>query len=349
MFVFVAGGVVFRVSPNELSFSSVRSWKDVYGPRPDQACFPKSDFYDIFGAGFKSGCIGSERDPVRHSQMKRLLAPAFSRKALAEQEDIVQGCIDAFIAKMKTTGTPATKETGLNMTVWFEMLAFDILGEMAFGESFHCVEAGQPHPWQQMIASHLFLITVVDNLRRYPVARWLGMKLLPPLTKGVQERHTKYSRDKIASRMTSCAPRKDFLSDIIERTKAGELSTEELTAHASTLVIAGGETVAAFLAAVTFYLCKTPLVLRRLQQEIRTSFPTYALIHSSRALQLPYLQAVIREGLRIYPPSPQGLPRVSPGAAVDGCWVPKGVRKIVVFMCYPDFSGMIAWLMASND
>ncbi|CAO1604330.1 hypothetical protein XANCAGTX0491_007889 [Xanthoria calcicola] len=77
-------GVVFRVSPNELSFSSVRSWKDVYGPRPDQACFPKSDFYDIFGAGFKSGCIGSERDPVRHSQMKRLLAPAFSRKALAE-------------------------------------------------------------------------------------------------------------------------------------------------------------------------------------------------------------------------------------------------------------------------
>ncbi len=113
--------------------------------------------------------------------------------------------------------------------------------------------------------------------------------------------------------------------------------------------IAGGETVAAFLAAVTFYLCKAPLVLRRLQQEIRTSFPTYALIDSSRALQLSYLQAVIREGLRIYPPSPQGLPRVSPGAAVDGCWVPKGVRKIVVFMCYPDFSGMIAWLMASND
>ncbi|CAO1604329.1 orf9b protein [Xanthoria calcicola] len=227
---------------------------------------------------------------------------------------------------MKTTGTPATKATGLNMTVWFEMLAFDILGEMAFGESFHCVEAGQPHPWQQMIASHLFLITVVYNLRRYPVARWLGMKLLPPLTKGVQERHTKYSRDKIASRMTSCAPRKDFLSDIIERTKAGELSTEELTAHASTLVIAGGETVAAFLAAVTFYLCKAPLVLRKLQQEIRTNFPTYALIDSSRALQLPYLQAVIREGLRIYPPSPQGLPRVSPSAAVDGCWVPKGTE-----------------------
>ncbi|KAI4222468.1 MAG: hypothetical protein LQ349_007623 [Xanthoria aureola] len=212
-------GVVFRVSPNELSFSSVRSWKDVYGPRPDQACFPKSDFYDIFGAGFKSGCIGSERDPVRHSQMKRLLAPASSRKALAEQEDIVQGCIDAFIAKLKTTGTPATKAAGLNMTVWFEMLAFDILGEMAFGESFHCVEAGQPHPWQQMIASHLFLITVVDNLRRYPVARWLGMKLLPPLTKGVQERHTKYSRDKIARSvcLPACLPASTSIANTFRR------------------------------------------------------------------------------------------------------------------------------------
>ncbi|KAL8641831.1 MAG: hypothetical protein Q9226_008579 [Calogaya cf. arnoldii] len=319
-------GVVFRVSPNELSFSSVNSWKDVYGPWPDQTPFSKSDFYDIFGAGFKSGCIGSERDPIRHSRMKRFLAPAFSRKALSEQEDIVQSCIDAFIPRVKTTNTNATKERELDMTVWFEMLAFDILGEMAFGESFHCVEAGKPHPWQQMIARHLFLITVVDNLRRYPVARWLGMKLLPRLTKGVQEKHSRYSREKIASRMTSCTPRKDFLSDIIEKTKAGELTIPS---------IAGGETVAAFLAAVTFYLCKSPTVLRRLQQEIRTSFPTYALINSSRALQLPYLQAVIREGLRIYPPSPQGLPRVSPGAVVDGFWVPKGVSETLFCVILP--------------
>ena len=91
--------------------------------------------------------------------------------------------------------------------------------------------------------------------------------------------------------------------------------------------IAGGETVAAFLAAVTFYLCKSPSAMRKLHREIRSHFDKYGDIVSSRALQLPYLQAVISEGLRIYPPSPQGLPRTSPGAVVDGVWVPPGVRS----------------------
>ena len=38
------------------------------------------------------------------------------------------------------------------------------------------------------------------------------------------------------SRLVSTDPRKYFLTDVIEKTKAGEVSQEELTAHASTLV-----------------------------------------------------------------------------------------------------------------
>ncbi|KAI4137673.1 MAG: hypothetical protein L6R39_007164, partial [Caloplaca ligustica] len=196
-------GSVIRVSPNELSFSSYESCKAIYGSSPDRPIFPKSDFYDIFGAGFKCGCIGSERDPVKHTQMKRFLAPAFSNKALSEQEDIVQACIDAFILRLKIAGGTEKRGHGLDMTVWFDMLAFDVLGEMAFGESFHCIEEGKPHFWQQMIANHLYFITVVDNLR---------------------------------SRIASPSGRKDFLSDLVEKTGTGQISMEELTAHASTLV-----------------------------------------------------------------------------------------------------------------
>ena len=173
----------------------MKSWKAIYGPWPGQIVFAKSDFYEIFGAGFESGCIGSERDPAQHARMKRFLAPAFSTKALSGQESIVQDCVDAFIARLNTAG--GTRK-GLNMTVWYEMLAFDILGEMAFGESFHCVEDGQPHFWQQMIAKHLYFITVMDNLRRYPFMRWLGGKLLPWLTVEIQNKHSGFSRAKIS-------------------------------------------------------------------------------------------------------------------------------------------------------
>ena len=48
-------------------------------------------------------------------------------------------------------------------------------------------------------------------------------------------------------------------------------------------------------------------------------------IDVSSALQLQYLQAVIKEGMRIFPASSQGVPRTSPGITVDGFWVPSGV------------------------
>lgn len=72
--------------------------------------------------------------------MKRSLAGMFTTKSLYEHEDIVQRCVDEFVIKVGKEG--AGKE-GLNMTDWFEMIAFDILGEMAFGESFGCVESGR--------------------------------------------------------------------------------------------------------------------------------------------------------------------------------------------------------------
>lgn len=80
-----------------------------------------------------------------------------------------------------------------------------------------------------------------------------------------------------------------------------------------------------FLAATTFYLLKEPSCYTRLTQEVRSRFASYVDIDATNAQQLPYLQAVINEGLRIYPPGALVLPRVSPGAYVGKHWVPKGV------------------------
>lgn len=134
-------GPVFRVSPNELSFASVSSWKGIYGyPPPTQQTLIKSKFYEIYGSGFSSLCIGSERDPKKHSQMKKSLSGAFSTKSLMEQEEIIKSCVDAFVTRIGKDGGPGSR--GLNMTKWYEMVSFDILGEMAFGESFHCIKNG---------------------------------------------------------------------------------------------------------------------------------------------------------------------------------------------------------------
>ncbi|KAH0293761.1 putative cytochrome P450 [Aureobasidium namibiae CBS 147.97] len=314
-------GSVFRVSPNELSFAGVNSWKAIYGhPAAGQATMIKAEFYDIYGSGFKSLCIGSERKPEKHSRMRKSLSAAFSTKALIEQEQIINGCVDAFVDRLGD----GTSDNGINMTKWFEMVAFDILGEMAFGESFGCIDSGKPHFWSELIEEHLFFITVVDNLRRYPFFVTLGRWILP-LTASLRDKHTGLSREKVAKRLSISEPRKDFMSHLIKKVQNGEMDREELTAHASTLVIAGGETVSTFLAASTFYLLKNPQHLRRLQTEIRGKFRSYGDIDATRAQQMPFLQAVISEGLRIYPPGSRGFPRVSTGGTIDGHYVPPGV------------------------
>ncbi|KAK0747071.1 cytochrome P450, partial [Schizothecium vesticola] len=91
--------------------------------------------------------------------------------------------------------------------------------------------------------------------------------------------------------------------------------------------LAGSETTATALSAITYYLLRTPKAMKNLRREIRTSFKTYSDINSKSTLDLPYLGAVIQEGLRIYQPLPIALPRVVPegGDTVDGHMLPAGV------------------------
>ncbi|KAL9072095.1 MAG: hypothetical protein Q9157_005221 [Trypethelium eluteriae] len=319
-------GPVFRVSPNELSFASASSWKAIYGyPPPGQAQLVKGEFYDIYGSGFKTGCIGSERDPAQHARKKKDLTAAFSAKALLQQEPIVQGVVDEFVKKLGPLSAKS-KIRGVNLVEWMEMVTFDVLGEMAFGESFGCVEREKHHEWIDLILSHLFEITLVDNLRRFVVLATLGKWLLPSLTVSVRDKHSHEARRKIKRRLEANNARQDFLTNLVSKVKSGTVPEEELTAHASTLIIAGGETTATCLAAASYYLLKTPRALERLESEIRSRYKTYDEIDAQSAQQLPYLQAVLNESLRIYPPGSLGFPRISPGCEIDGFWVPKGTE-----------------------
>ena len=131
------------MSPNELSFASVGSWKDIYGYKSEgegKKTHIKSDFYKIYGSGYKASCVGSEQNPRKHSAMKKTLSPAFSTPALLDQETIIDSCVDEFLKKIGDL--PDAQGKGLDMTKWYEMATFDLFGEMAFGESFHAVETG---------------------------------------------------------------------------------------------------------------------------------------------------------------------------------------------------------------
>lgn len=90
--------------------------------------------------------------------------------------------------------------------------------------------------------------------------------------------------------------------------------------------VAGSETTATTLSGFTYYICNEPRAYQKLVSEIRNQFSTYESIDATAVGGLPYLNAVIKEALRIFPAVAIDLPRVSPGETVDGFYIPAGTE-----------------------
>lgn len=105
------------------------------------------------------------------------------------------------------------------------------------------------------------------------------------------------------------------------------ITDEQIAANAGILVIAGSETTATLLAGVTYYLMKNPDVLKKVNDEVRSTFKSEDEITFTSINELPYMIACLTEGLRIYPPVAAGLPRVVPegGATIGDIFVPEEV------------------------
>ena len=58
--------------------------------------------------------------------MRRVLAHAFSEKAMREQEPLIQEYIDLFMRSLHA----AAEEGPQNMVSWYEFVAFDIIGTL---------------------------------------------------------------------------------------------------------------------------------------------------------------------------------------------------------------------------
>ena len=90
------------------------------------------------------------------------------------------------------------------------------------------------------------------------------------------------------------------------------------------IIIAGSETSATLLSGAVYYLLKNPEWMKKLQQEVRTTFREESEMSFASLSQLKILHAVIQETFRMYPPVPTTLPRLTSkeGAMVCGTFIP---------------------------
>jgi cytochrome P450 len=317
-------GDVVRIGPNELSFSNPEAWAEIYGHRIGEPNMQKEELMytpPLFGP--KSIIT---IDDAGHSRYRRLLAHAFSDKALRSQEPLLLSYVDLLIKRLYEVGNGGNSP--LDMVKWYNFTTFDLIGELSFGESFHCLENSAYHPWVSMMFDGIKINSYFNALKRFPGAEKMLQPFVPKKLVEAKKVHMDYVIQRVATRLAvkPGAEKTDFTHFFLQNQEKDPLTEKELQTNADILVVAGSETTATLLSGVSYHLCNNPEALQKLCEEVRKTFKSDNEITITGCYGLKYMLAVLDEGLRMYPPVPTGFTRVVPdgGEVMSGQFVPGG-------------------------
>ncbi|KAG5659484.1 hypothetical protein KAF25_002043 [Fusarium avenaceum] len=323
-------GPIVRIAPNNLSFINPQAWKDIYAHKKtrDQEMIKDPEFY-VRNPDAPTIVNGNHEE---HARYRRLYSPGFSARSLREQEPLIQNYVEMFIKGISRACERG--ETLVDMVQWFNFVTFDIIGDLAFGEPFGCLENGATD-WLLKLnqieeAQMQFrIIQHIPLLGRF--ARQIVNAMLPSDAVRGSEGHRKLTYEKVARRVSNNAHRPDFMDHILRQPQGKGFTFQEMLSNSATLIQAGSETTATLLSGALFLLLQHPDKMEKLVNELTTAFKNGNEMTIENTSHLPYLAAVLEEGLRLYSPAVPGFPRRVPegGASIDGEYVPGGTSVAV--------------------
>jgi cytochrome P450 len=321
-------GPVLRIAPDEVTFAYEDATRDILQFRKDHQPFLKDLIWWKALPGMPDSLI-SVIEPKAHANIRGLLAPAFTLRALKEQEGILHFYVNLLVERIQELVNKEPKSGAvINVVPWFNFVTFDIFGDLGFGESFNCLQDSKYHPWIALLFNSVKAVSFGSAVRFYPVVERILFMCIPPSLRKVQRDHYQLIVDKVARRLNFELERPDIMSHVMRGLERHELAQDTVDMTFMVLTIAGSETTATLLSGTLNYLVNNPDKLETLEREIRQAFPAEDDINLEDLRKLTYLNAVINEGLRLCPPVPWILPRRVPegGDTVCGTWLPGGVR-----------------------
>ncbi|EEU36767.1 uncharacterized protein NECHADRAFT_88923 [Fusarium vanettenii 77-13-4] len=299
-----------------------------YGPKRYSICDPLAAkvIYGHGGAFLKSSCMSS----------------------LVNYEHYVDECTRLFLQRLsEMSGRQGTAEP-VDMGHWFQCYAFDVIGMITYSKRLGFLDHGQDvGDIIKNLENHLYYATeigVYPSLHQYlaPIRNRLGKRgtgrhYIVEFTKQCLADHQSNPKAIISDDLDSASEyhgTMDFLSKFIAKNTADNSSFTQYHVLAGCVanMVAGSDTTAISLSAILYHLLRNPDKLRILREEIEGFFSNKTgpatSINFQDSLGLPYLQAVIKEALRMHPATGLPIERVVPkgGAAISGKFFPEGVR-----------------------
>ncbi|KXJ87349.1 cytochrome P450 [Microdochium bolleyi] len=329
-------GPIVRYGPGRYSISDLSEIKTIYGLG---TAFPKSSWYNPWSEPGEHNLF-SDSSIKRHAHERKLFQASYAMSALVHYEAFVDNCANLLKARLQEVSSSGKP---VDMCHWFQCYAFDVIAIITFGKRLGFLDRGEDvHNMISAIdeiLNYTSLMGLFPGLHQFMVP--LG-KLLAG-SKGTGRSHLmKFMSERLLEASTESE--KPMSTDGNDSPQTLTQLSKFLAKHSAdpdnftklhvqsgcfTNLVAGSDTTSISLSSALYHLLKRPETMARLRAEIDDATsrgelaenPTY-----KQSQQMPYLQAVIKEALRMHPATGLPLEREIPegGATIAGRFFPQG-------------------------
>ncbi|KAF2969724.1 hypothetical protein GQX73_g3801 [Xylaria multiplex] len=321
-----------RIGPNELLSTDpdvLRMMSAVRSP------YTKGVFYETGRITPKEDTVVSLRDDAEHRALRAKMGTAFGGK---ENEGFGFGAsIDRQILALINLidGKYISTETEYHPVQFFQKVSFfalDVIGDISFGGPFGYLSQDiDLYQYHQINDESLPLMNIMATMPWLAniIHKWPFSMMLP--TEGDRVgfgRLMGLVKSVVDGRLAPGAkPQKDMMQAFIN----SGMTRGELTQQVFVQLIAGSVSTTAAVCMTLLCLLTNPSAYSALQREIDDALSAGELsspVADSESKEMPYLQAVIKEGLRFYPPvlglGSKQVPKS--GDVINGYYVPEGTQ-----------------------
>ncbi|XP_046443689.1 cytochrome P450 3A16-like [Daphnia pulex] len=283
-----------------------------------------------------SSARGQEWKDIRSS-----ITPAFTTGKIKRMSVLIKNCADRMAIKFDNI---ATSQGKLDAKIQFSAFTMDVIARCAFGMTIDSL--GEKDDPFMTKAKAIFNPPV--NKTPLAVIPFIYPKLIPLLgervflTEGFQF-FIRLLENLIKERKESEQKYKDFVEaateTITDYTKevdgksVPKWSSEEINeiviAQSVLFLLAGFDTTATTLTNIIFLLALNPEIQNRLHQEITNKLKISGEVNHDILIDFPYIDQVINEVLRVYPPVPRVERECNKDVTYNGIEIKKGTMITV--------------------
>ncbi|PHH91604.1 hypothetical protein CDD83_11008 [Cordyceps sp. RAO-2017] len=317
-------GSVVRVGPNDLVTSDPELMKRMLHVRSP---YKRSDWYDGMRLHPSRDNVLSQRDDDLHGKLRTKMAAGYSGKEVDNLETKVDRNVMALLHLIDSKYVSANQPFDFGRKAQFFTL--DVISDLAFGKPFGDLATDSDvHEYISTMEANMPNIILTSSLPwllallSSPLFRWM----LPSEKDVIGLGRTMAIAKQVAAERFG--PDKKIERDMLGSFVARGLTQPEVESEILMQILAGSDTTATAIRATLLHIMTNARVVNKLLTEIEACTPTWPIITDAEARSMPYLQAVIKEGLRMFPPVAGLMAKEVPqgGDNFKGMFFPEGTR-----------------------